>query len=77
MNDVILRRDGTVVWRSGPEAGEQVCCTSCGETVHWLTRQQIADGEIEEWETLWMPRSITQGAHLVDRNLDDIGRCRL
>ncbi len=76
MDDVIYRRDGTVVWRHGEVAGEQVHCTHCGDPVIWLTRKQIAYGEVEYYENLWRTRSMTHCYHLLDHAGNDIGDCK-
>jgi hypothetical protein len=77
MAGVMLRRDGSVVWRSGEYAGEPVHCTHCGDPVHWLTRKQIADGEVGAYATMWQHRSMTHGFHLIDHSYNDIGTCKL
>ena len=77
MYDTIIRRDGSVVWRSGEEAGQQIYCTVCGHPVRALPRRQIANGMVEEYETMHERRSMTHGYHLIDRAYNDIGRCKL
>lgn len=69
----IIHYDGTVTWRGGVDAGQPVCCTSCGLPVLALNaerRRMHIDcvGGMNHLATRWHP---------VDWKMNDLGPCRL